>query len=359
MASAIPNISRTVDQAQFSALLQPTKPFIALSYALIASAVLLNGLELIMIGRKIKEVTNFEIVLFNLATADFLNSILFIAVTVMTHSSTNGKELRNGDAFYWVIGILAFSVIGSVTFVAMIGLERFFAIKVPLQHRLWHTRKLKLVKYAVITWLIDVIVIASVIIIDHLVNGRSQVIISSEAIYFLAGILTLGLVLILVLYIWVLHLMLRRSLKLFDFDKKILRINPKMIKDAIKKERSSITICALVVVSFMICNIPMVIDLFQLQISMTSTILFKLSAVTNPLIYFFKGHLEKYYARQRLISFSTKGSEELERSEQQGKKSAELIESGKKCKSPDLRTVPGVELNLPKHQENEICTRKK
>ena len=282
-------------------LLRPTIPYLSLSYTIIAIATILNSLEIRLIVRKIKTATDFEIVLLNLAIADLLNSVLFTAVLVLTQHYPNGKQM-NHDAFYWVMGILAFSVIASVSFVIIIGLERFFAIKVPLQHRLWHTSRRKLVTFTVLTWLLDVVLIAAVIMIDHFKTGRSRTLVSSRMIYFLAGLLTLGMALIFVLYTWVLYLMILRSIKLFDFDKNILRINPKMIKDAMKKERSSIIICTLVVLSFMACNIPLVVDLFQFQVTMTTAVLLNFTAVANPLIYFFKGYLEKYYAKQKLPS---------------------------------------------------------
>ena len=41
-----------------------------------------------------------------------------------------------------------------------------------------------------------------------------------------------------------------------------------------------------------------------MQFTMTSTILLSVSGVLNPLTYFFKGCLEKHYAKQRLLSVS-------------------------------------------------------
>ena len=51
-----------------------------LSYATATFATLLNGIEIMLIVTKIKRATDFEIVLLNLATADFFNSVLFILV---------------------------------------------------------------------------------------------------------------------------------------------------------------------------------------------------------------------------------------------------------------------------------------
>ena len=289
-------------QADFTKLLQPSTAFLVFSYAVSTIAIVLNGIEITLIVRKIKRATDFEIVLLNLAIADFLNSFLFLAVTVITQHSKRRKELKFDYAFYWVTGALTFSITASVSFVAVIGIERFIAIKLPLQHRLWHTSRRKLVKYILITWLFDVIFIVTLSINDNVLHQSGWTLLSSTGVYVLAGLMTFGSLLVVLLYGWVLHLMMLRSLKSFDFDRKILRVNHKLIKEAMKKEKTSIIICILVVVSFLACNIPLIADAFKFQLTNTSAMLQKASAALNPLIYFFKGYVEKYHAKQKLES---------------------------------------------------------
>ena len=296
------NINRTTVETSFSILLQPTTSFLALSYSIATSAIVLNGIEIKLIFSRLKRATDFEIVLLNLSIADLINSLLFIAVTAMTHCSIQGKELRSDYAFYWITRILTFSVTLSVSFVAVIGIERFFAVKLPLQHRLWHTSRRNLIKYIILTWLFDVILIATLSIVDHMIRGRGWKLLFSSGMYVFGGVLTFGSVLILLLYSWVLYLMVLRTLKSFDFDKKTIRVNHHVMKDTFKKEKSSIIICILVVASFLGCNTPLIVDVFKLHLTRTSAILLKLSAVLNPLIYFFKVYLEKYYAKKKLIS---------------------------------------------------------
>jgi len=296
-------INQTTTQSQFSIRMYPSTPFLVLSYTVVIIAILLNSIEIKLILSKIKKATDFEIVLLNLAIADLFNSILFISVTVITQHSKQAKDkILNSGTFYWLTGTLSFSVIASVSFVAVIGIERFFAIRLPLHHRLWHANRRRLITYILVTWLFDVILVASFSITDFLRVNRNPNSISATVVYFVAGILTFGTGLILVVYTWVLYLMILRSLKLFNFDRKTIQVNNYRIKEAIIKEKSSIIICILVVVSCITCNIPLVADLFQLQITMTSALLLKVTGVLNPLIYFFKSYVEKYYAKKRLLS---------------------------------------------------------
>ena len=304
--------NRTTVQQQLSIFVNPTTAFLVLSYTISVVAVLLNSIEITLILRNVKKATDFEIVLLNLSIADLINSVIFILVTALVHSSNKIEKVRFAGTFYWVSTTMAFSLTVSATFVAVIGIERFFAIKLPLQHRLWHTKRRRLVKYMLCTWLFDVIVVATFAIVDYLRQRNNPSTRSNTVSYFLAGLMTFGCALVVVLYTWVLHLMLLRSLKLFQFDKIEFQICKKRIKEAMKKEKSSIIICILVVCSFLTCNLPLIVDLFQLQFTMTSAILLKVSAVDNPLIYFFKGYLEKYYAKKRLVSLANETDNQKE-----------------------------------------------
>jgi len=163
-----------------------------------------------------------------------------------------------------------------------------------------------------LTWLFDVLVIATFAIVDYLLESKNPNTVSNTVSYFIAGLMSFGCVLVVFLYTWVLHLMMLRSLKLFKCDQKEHEVSKKSIKEAMKKEKSSIIICTLVIASFLTCNLPLIIDLFQIQLTSTSAILLKVSAVNNPLIYFFKGYIEKYYAKKRLVSSANENESQKE-----------------------------------------------
>ena len=310
--------NRTTVQQQFSIYLNPTTAFLVLSYTISVVAALLNSIEITLIVRKIKRATDFELVLLNLSIADLINSVIFIVVTALVHSSNKIEKVRFAGTLYWVSTTMAFSLTVSVSFVAVIGLERFFAIKLPLQHRLWHTKRRRLVKYMLCTWLFDVVVIATFSIADYLRERSNPSTASNTASYFTAGLMTFGCVLVVVLYLSVLYLVMLRSLKLFHFDQKELQISNKKIKEAMRKEKSASVICIFVVVSFLTCNLPLIVDLFQLQFTMTSATLLKVSAVNNPLTYFFKGYLEKYYAKRRLASLANEDDKQRDNKNSSG-----------------------------------------
>ena len=72
----------------FLTSLDPSVPILAFSYTIIVIAILLNSVEIMLIVRKIKKATDFEIVLLNLALADLFNSIMFIVLMAVTNQYT-------------------------------------------------------------------------------------------------------------------------------------------------------------------------------------------------------------------------------------------------------------------------------
>ena len=346
------NNSSSISSKQYlNLMISPTLPFLALSYTIIFFAVLLNAREIQLIAKKMRKATDFEIVLLNLAIADLINSLLLIGVTILVHYHYLDAKFRLKGSLFWVFSTLTFSMTVSVTFVAAIGIERFLAIRVPLQHRLWHTKRKRLIKCIAMTWVIDVILTMSVVLIDYLQRGRRINLLTQSLAYFYAGLLTFSALLIIVLYIWVLHLMLLRSLTLFNFDKKALKINPKLMRKALKKEKSSVLVCALVVVAFFVCNVPIIVDLFQAKLTRSAAIMLKLSAVLNPLIYFFKGYLEKRYAKMKLVS-SNDNSEGSKGNDKTGQGSKGTTTEGRKLHMDGVV----IENNAATNKEtNHVC----
>ena len=69
------------------------------------------------------------------------------------------------------------------------------------------------------------------------------------------------------------------------FDMKILRVSHNMMKDIVKKKKSSIILCILVFSSFLCCYISMIADIFKyLKKKKTPVIPLKVFAVLNLLI---------------------------------------------------------------------------
>ena len=251
-------------------------------------------------------------ILLHLAIADLLSSIgnlitgIFLAYFII-------KKSINTVYIWFSFGLLGFFYTVSMKIVLVIGVERLLAIKVPLKHRLWHMNRKTLYKQIFAAWFVTALVIANAVLSDYFVqearvqsstgqSGKSQSIIPSLAVgYALAGYMTFGVTAVLVCYLWLLHTILMRATQLLKFDKEDYRVNPKIMKRAMKKEKATIVVCWIVLVSFLACNVPMIVDMFSAKIGLWSVLLSNLNAVLNPLIYFFKGYIEKRHFRQTVV----------------------------------------------------------
>ena len=277
-------------------LVTPTIAFFVFSYLAAIAAIILNIVEIHMIVKKWEKASDFEIVLLNLAVADLLSGFGFLGTTgVTTRIYVNGRQETHMMTFLGLI--VLFSVSSSMTFVIVIAGERLSAVKHPLKHRIWHSNRKNLFKACILTWFFNIFVISVAVLTDQFITGVRG---SKNLTFATGGYMTLGIAIVFVLYTWLGHLVMRRSTIFLAVDKTDLAANAKEMKRALKKERATIVACTLVVVLFLTCNIPFIVGIYQLKMGAAQSILLKLSAIVNPLIYFFKGRLEKYYAKRKI-----------------------------------------------------------
>ncbi|XP_065063824.1 uncharacterized protein LOC135690251 [Rhopilema esculentum] len=296
------NSSSSTQKDVFIFRITPSVAFLTMSFLVSTLAIVLNSLEIRLIIKGFKTATDFELVLLNLAIADLLSGLDFAGISALTTHAYLNKLENFEKHFVWFFAFIVLSVSTSTTFVIVIGLERFFAIKVPLKHRMFHTDRRRLLYCLLGTWTLNVLLTVLTFVIDYYTSSAGGTYLGSDnMIYILAGLLTFGCLLTLVLYTWLGHLILLRSVKLLDFDKKDASINPRVMRRAMKKEKATILACTLVLVSFLVCNLPLVVGLYQKKLDQTSGILIKMNAVCNPLVYFFKSYLERRYARKNTI----------------------------------------------------------
>ncbi len=277
--------------------------FAKLLFSLVFSifGVLLNSLEIFIIQRKWKSITIFEIILLNLAIADLLaltTSGGVVAVMIYYARNQYGVHFKTLTMFYIMI---IFSVLSSVIFIIVIAVERLIAIKIPLKHRAWHSSPGRLTRCLIIIWgsLITVTGI-TITLVSAFVKGNLKTV-SLTIRYFIGGYLTLGFIVAVILYSWIAYLLLKRHSKFLEYDPKDAADKFRIIK-AMQKEKASIVVCVLAVVSFVGLNASYVIQSFEGKrgITMDSTILMITNSVVNPLIYFFKGYAEKYFKKKKI-----------------------------------------------------------
>ena len=274
-------------------------------------AIILNLTEIHLIRKKWKKATDFEVLLLHLGIADFLTGIGFLVIASLGIAAYAKKEPKSNYYSFISMGVVTFFCIVSTKFVIVIGIERLLAIKLPLKHRLWHTTRKTMYKRIGAVWVVSLIVISSAYLSDYFIQkskGRSGPM-SRFLAYALAAYLSLGACIVIVTYSWLLQAVVKRSEKSFNFDKKDYKKSPNICRKAFCKEKATVIVCWLVSGTFLVCNIPTIVALYSGEMSGAAVSLSSLNSVMNPLIYFFKGYVEKRYSKRRLtVSSSDTGS---------------------------------------------------
>ena len=288
----------------------PNVPFLVIAFITAILAIILNSTEICLILRKWRNATDFEVLLFHLATTDLLSSVGNLSITILyTHFYIKGYS----DKFYlWVsFGLIGFFYVLSMKLVLIIGFERLFAVKLPLKHRLWHSNRKNLYRQICGAWSFNAILISGAVIIDYFIqttgvdNARGQhAAVSCNLGYAVATYMSCGALAILIIYTWISRLVVEQAANLLSFNKQDYMHDQKIMKQAKKKERSTVIICRMVLVTFVICNLPVTIVLCFGRFEQVSSTLSHMNAVINPLIYFFKGYIEKRFGKTKVVENS-------------------------------------------------------
>ncbi|XP_065063589.1 somatostatin receptor type 5-like [Rhopilema esculentum] len=279
-----------------------TVAYLSVSYFIAVLAVILNIIEIYLILKKRHHATNFEVVLFNLAVADLLTGVGFFIVTSISTYMYVGQILSNrllAPSF----AIMALSISSSIFFVIFIGIERLIAIKLPIRHRMWHAKRSTIFKWAALAWVFTVIMTAVSLTADQMIQKDKQGFFisvgSRNLALFIASYMTLGSIIVLVIYCWITYLVLKRRSKFLAFDKTDLERDKNMVV-ALQKEKATIIVCALVVATFLACNVPIIVGFYKNELNAVEANLVNFSSVVNPLVYFFKGYIEDYFSKAKL-----------------------------------------------------------
>ena len=149
----------------------PDTTYFTVSFITGSMAILLNSIEVILIRRAKTKRTDFELMLLNLATADLLSGVFFIvdaSIHYYIHVTINfGYNLIVVSLWFYCTPIIA-----STNFVLLISLERLFAVKFPVKHRLWHSTRHRVLKTSVGVWAYTIVVTVAVVSLDQVLNKK-------------------------------------------------------------------------------------------------------------------------------------------------------------------------------------------
>ena len=181
----------------------------------------------------------------------------------------------------------------------LISLERLFAVKFPVKHRLWHSTRYRVLKTSFGVWAFTIIVTVAVISLDQTLNKQHIQFYFAASVnvgYLFAGYLTVATLTMLTAYVIIAKSILQRNAR-FPQKSDTREVN-RQIRTSRTKDRAALTVCLLVVAAFLASNMPFAVDLFRAKASGAPFFLTQANAMLNPLIYFFKGYIERFYAKK-------------------------------------------------------------
>lgn len=187
----------------------------------------------------------------------------------------------------------------------LIGMERLTAILAPFRMRQWQQcGKGRITKFMIFTWLLNVSFTVIGGTLDEIFRDETEVqtLFGSRTVtYIMSAYIIVATTAIICLYSWISYLVLIRH-KSFDISPnngdKISKVAS--FTKAIRREKATLIVCILVMVFFVSCNLPIAIRfLVGTRESNAEVFLVMANSSLNPLIYFFKGYLEKEYANRK------------------------------------------------------------
>ena len=287
---------------------------LALGYSLSTLVIILNGLEIYIIRKRWKKITDFELILFNLATADCLTGIVYLVSTGLdTHWYLTDKGLLEEIyAGFYILILIA--MLMSVNFVILIGIERLFAIRLPLQHRMFHMKRRRVYGGIASIWLLTIVICTLAVVLDHVINNGILTEYGSKYLGIAFGaFLSLQSLVIIIIYSSLAFYVVKRQSKFKKFNRATFQASRKSLEASLKTERATLIVCFLVVASFIICTTPFSVKLYMYEtVDNEYIVLFSNSAI-NPLIYFFKGFVEKYHRRRKSVEDAFRINNEMGR----------------------------------------------
>ena len=296
-----------------SAGLHPeTVAYLVFGYPVSVAAIILNILEICIIRKRWRKVTDFKLILFNLATVDCLTGIVFLSlIGTETYLILNNVHVHN-EIMAAIYLLIVVSVIVSVNFVILIGIERLFAVRLPIQHRMFHMKRRRVYIAVALIWLVTILACALAITLDQVINDTVIETYGSTHLGYTCGtVLSLQSLIVLLLYSSLSFYVLKRQSRFNKIGE--AHSARRDLATSLKKERVTLIVCFLIVASFLVCTTPFSIRMYQERTEEIERILLLSNSLINPLIYFFMGLAEKYYRRRGMADINLKANNQMEK----------------------------------------------
>eukprot|EP00794_Sanderia_malayensis_P010792 gene10792-11946_t len=253
--------------------------------------VIVNSVEIILLMRARKKLKPCEQYLLSLSIADLSVGISTLWMTgvypdAMDKSSKIKSQMTKSNT---TIPIW-FSEVSSILHVSAMTIDRIYAVRKPLEHRIKMTKKF-VAKIIIALWMLTLVVLVLCLISPRAVRSFQ---------YFVAHQIPLTTGLLIVAYSYIIY-------KSTRYNRNRVNVAPSSSTSLSsihqkKKERNLISMCFMIAFSFLFLNMPFYIIETAKQTKGWKEVVLLLicNSLVNPLIYFFWKYMEK-----KLSKFAT------------------------------------------------------
>ena len=277
------NFTTDSNETRNFALSNASREISYISIAICSLALLLNAAEIIILIKTLKKLSIFEIWLLNLAVADGMVSLAVIIFQSIRISDSGNKIILTVANF-----VIHFSLISSSMTLILIAVDRLSAIKFPLKHKFWLTKK-KVFILIIVVWITDIAFSCVEPLLEYADSSNqfrysptfrlidAYMIVSMSSIFVVAY----SLIIYSITVRW-----------------KCAQFNGDGVKNSASKVGKNVNIvviatCILVVISYLACMLPIAISTFidaTYEPHGYQLLLVYSNSALDPLVYFFKKH---------------------------------------------------------------------
>ena len=253
------------------------------AFTMSASAVVLNMLMIHIIRKRWQRITDFELIILNLAVADCLTGVFFISLIGVETYSFQNQTYIHPDVLTGFYSLLFVSAIVSVILLILLGIGQLFAaMMLPTEHGFFHMKRLHAI--LALIWVSAIILSAVAVTTELKADHKNGEKISSDSAclnFVYRALVLLRSFTLPGLYSCVMFYILKRTARLREFDKDDCTASTGILTASMKKKQT-LVVYFLVVASFLICSTPF---LFAMHKGELMTLALVSNSAINPLIY--------------------------------------------------------------------------
>ena len=234
-------------------------------FIIISIIIIINLIEIAILIKNRKRLTNYECLLLSLSVSDLLvglskGSVNLLISIGIRRVVTDEEQL-----------IVCFSIACSLSHTVAITMDRLLAVVCPMKHRVLSTRK-NMIWLLIIAWSFSLLVFPiSLISIKHVILSLAVLIIPISVV-------------IIISYSFIIHKAVIKRRRFFSTSNS--DSSEQSIK--LKREINLVCMCFVISLTFIIMTVPFSISaLIHDNQSLNTRVLLVANSITNPLMYFF------------------------------------------------------------------------